>query len=100
MTTLTVPRPTRTSTLPDRGGSRFLWGLRAELTKLRSVRSTYWTLFAMIVVITGLGALICLLTANTWHNASASTKAAFDATGTSLSGMLLGQLIIAVLGTL
>jgi ABC-2 type transport system permease protein len=100
MATLTAPRPARTSTLPDRGGSRFLWGLRAELTKLRSVRSTYWTLLAMIVVNTGLGALICLVTASTWDDASASTKAAFDPTGTSLSGMFLGQLIIAVLGTL
>jgi len=100
MTTLAEPRPARPEPLPERGGSRFLWGLRSELTKLLSVRSTYWTLLAMVVVNVGLGVLICLVTAATWDKTAAPAKAAFDPTATSLSGMFLGQLIIAVLGTL
>jgi ABC-2 type transport system permease protein len=81
-------------------GSLFLWGLRSELTKLRSVRSTYWTAIAMIVVTAGFGALACLVTAATWKSVQPAARAHFDPTATSLLGMLLGQLIIAVLGTL
>lgn len=76
--------------------ARFFWALRSELTKLRSVRSTYWTLLAMVVVSVGLGALICVAVAASWK----STPPGFDPTATSLSGLFLGQLVIAVLGTL
>jgi ABC-type transport system involved in multi-copper enzyme maturation permease subunit len=81
-------------------GSRFLWGLRSEFTKLQSVRSTYWTLLVMVVLNVGLGALVSLVIAADWKSVSPDARVAFDPTTTSLSGMLLGQLIIAVLGTL
>jgi ABC-2 type transport system permease protein len=42
-----------------RGRAGFLGAVRSEFTKIRSVRSTYWTLFALIVVCVGFGALIC-----------------------------------------
>jgi hypothetical protein len=48
----------------------FVWGLRGELTKLRSLRSTYVTLIVMITATAGLGALISLAVAANWHSIS------------------------------
>jgi ABC-2 type transport system permease protein len=70
--------------------------LRSEFTKIRSVRSTYWTLLAMVVVTVGFGALA------SWGAASHASQldAGFDPTQQSLGGLYISQLIIAVLGTL
>jgi ABC-type transport system involved in multi-copper enzyme maturation permease subunit len=78
----------------------FLWGLRAELTKLRSLRSTYVTLIVMIAATAGLGALISFAVAASWHSISPGERALFDPTASSLEGMLFGQLVVAVLGAL
>src|SRR5580658_4704517 len=40
---------------PGRAG--FIGTVRSEFTKIWSVRSTYWTLIAMLIVCVGLGAL-------------------------------------------
>ena len=39
------------------GRAGFIGTLRSEFTKIRSVRSTYWTLFALVVACVGIGAL-------------------------------------------
>ena len=39
------------------GRAGFIGTVRSEFTKIRSVRSTYWTLIAMFVVCVGIGAL-------------------------------------------
>ena len=39
------------------GRVTFTGALRSEFTKIRSVRSTYWALLAMFVVVVGFGAL-------------------------------------------
>ena len=71
--------------------------LRSEFTKLRSVRSTYWTLLALVVVSIGIGAAISAGSANQPH----SPGDGFDATQVSLIAFFeLGQLVIAVLGAL
>jgi ABC-2 type transport system permease protein len=75
--------------------------VRSELTKIRTVRSTWWTLLAFLVVSVGLGALISGLTGAHWSSMTASQQATFDATQDSLGGMgFLGQLVIVVLGAL
>jgi ABC-2 type transport system permease protein len=71
--------------------------LRSEFTKIRSTRSTYWTLFALIVVCVGIGALA---SAGTASHASEVSRAGFDATQQSLAGLYVGQLVIAALGAL
>src|SRR6266566_3781615 len=40
---------------PGRAG--FTGALRSEFTKIRSVRSTYWTLLALVIACVGIGAL-------------------------------------------
>jgi ABC-2 type transport system permease protein len=75
--------------------------VRSEFTKLKSVRSTWWTMLVLVVLSVGFSALICAVIKSSWHNMSASDKATFDATSTSLGGIgFLGPLVIAVLGAL
>src|ERR1051326_3330990 len=89
------------SSLPSTSGRAGLGGaLRSEWTKIRSVRSTYWTLLALLVVSIGLDALISAASAS--HlNHQPGDKVGFDSTQVSLFAFaFLGQLILAVLGGL
>lgn len=70
--------------------------LRSEFTKIRSTRSTYWTLLVMVLITIGFGALA---SAGAASNA-AHLEPGFDATQRSLEGMFLGQLVIVMLGAL
>ncbi|MEP7024399.1 MAG: ABC transporter permease [Actinomycetota bacterium] len=79
-----------------RGRAGFAGTLRSEFTKIRSTRSTYWTLIAMIVVTVGFAVLSSLGAIS--HGSDAGPG--FDATARSLDGLFLGQLVIAVLGAL
>jgi ABC-2 type transport system permease protein len=84
--------------LPAPAGSAGFGGaLRSELTKIRSVRSTYWTLLAMVVVTVGIGTLSCL---GAVSHGGGDHGPNFDPAFRSLVGIYLGQLIIAVLGAL
>jgi ABC-2 type transport system permease protein len=74
--------------------------LRSEWTKLRSVRSTYWSLLIAAASVVGLSALICSLYVNRYNSLSAIDRAEFNATSFSLSGLFLAQLAIGVLGVL
>jgi ABC-2 type transport system permease protein len=87
------------SSLPPASGRAGLSGaVRSEWTKIRSVRSTYWTLIALLVVSIGLDALISAASASHLNNQPAD-KVGFDATQVSLFAFVaLGQLILAVLG--
>ena len=91
----------RLSSLPPAAGRAGLRGAPAsELTKIRSVRSTYWTLGALFVVSVGLGIAIAAGT-NAHLNSHPMTKAQFDATQTSLFAFTyLGELIIGVIGAM
>jgi ABC-2 type transport system permease protein len=88
---------TRPAALPAPAGQAgFSGALRSEFTKIRSVRSTYWTLLALVVVTVGIGALSCLGAVSR----GADHGPNFDPAFRSLVGLFLGQLIIAVLGAL
>ena len=67
--------------------------LRSEFCKIRSVRSTYWTLFAAVVFNIGLAALVAIFLPS-------HLKANFDATRVSLGGVHLSQIAFGVLGVL
>jgi ABC-2 type transport system permease protein len=69
--------------------------LRAEVTKLRSIRSTTWTLLATVV-----GTLLVTVLATNGIHHQGRFANQFDATNQSLSGIALGQLTIGLLGVL
>ena len=100
MATITTPN-VRLSALPPAVGRAGLRGaLASEFTKLRSVRSTYWTLGALFIVSVGLDVAITAGTASNMVS-NPGNKAGFDATQASLGAFFeLGQLIIAVLGAM
>jgi len=86
MATLTTPQPATGSKLAlpaPRGRSGFAGAVRSELTKIKSTRSTYWTLLALIVITVGLGALVSFGAAQ--HPGDAGPG--FDATQRSLGGL-------------
>ncbi len=110
-TTVIPPKPAglhaRADQRPGPGRPGFASAVRSEFTKIASLRSTYWTLLAMIVACVGIGALFSyghasqVLGATTAaaHRAALANARASALTG-SLFGLLIGQLVIAVLGAL
>ena len=71
--------------------------LRSEWTKLRTVRSTMWTLAVTVVLGIGISALGTAETRAHWTPANAP---GFDPISTSLIGVFVGQFTIGVLGVL
>ncbi len=76
----------------------------AEWTKIRSVRSTVWTLVLFVVITVGLTALLSWLSVSNWTGPNAPARDArivADPVGFIFgAGIGLGQLTIAVLGVL
>jgi ABC-2 type transport system permease protein len=79
-----------TTTTPERGHYRFRHAAGMEWTKLRSLRSTWWTL---AVTVAGAAAVAVAVAVNT-EDASA------DMTNNVLAGISLGLLLTGVLGVL
>lgn len=96
-TAMTVPARTD---LQGTSGTTFPNVLRSEWTKLRSLRSTWWTVLAALVVCIGLSVLIDWAIVANWDQQSDAQKSTFDAVNNSMSGISLGQLTIAVLGVM
>lgn len=88
------PNPT------DANGVIFPDVVRSEWTKVRSVRSTYWTLLAAAAATIGLGALLCAIYVSHYSHVSAAGRAHFDPTSFALGGLFLAQLAVGVLGVL
>jgi len=74
--------------------------ISSEWTKIRSVRSTYWTLAAAALMTIGLSAIICAVFVAQFANLSPSDLDSFEPASTSLTGGILAQFAIAVLGVL
>ncbi|HTW21492.1 MAG TPA: ABC transporter permease [Mycobacteriales bacterium] len=74
--------------------------LASEWTKLRSVRSTYWSILIAIVLGVGLSAAIAGATEHAYPQMSASDRATFDPTSTSTAGLFFAQLALGVLAVL
>jgi ABC-2 type transport system permease protein len=99
------------------GRAGFVGTMRSEFTKIRSVRSTYWTLLALVVACVGIGALFSwgqtqrLLRIESGKRfdgrrvppgfgAHIAAQIHSQAASISLFGLLFGQLIVIVLGAL
>ncbi len=104
MTTATRPAPPTQPPLP--APSRWLGFshlLVSEWTKLRSVRSTVWSLVLLVVLTLGFTALFTFLTVAQWSKSDPTQRAQIiaDPVSTILgAGLYLGQLTICVLGVL
>jgi ABC-type transport system involved in multi-copper enzyme maturation permease subunit len=83
------------------GPGALLWAAMAsEWTKLRSVRSTVYSLLATIAITVGLGALLSWAFVHRFDQLGTAERLTFDATAHSLRGILLAQIAIGVLGVL
>jgi ABC-2 type transport system permease protein len=101
MAATTQTQPVLTALPPVSGRAGFGGTLNSEFTKIRSVRSTWWTLIVLLAVSVGIGAAITGGTAANWSHMSPSDQASFDPTQASVAGLFyLGQLVIVVLGAL
>jgi ABC-2 type transport system permease protein len=72
----------------------------SEWTKLRSLRSTRWSLLAAVVATIGIAALTCAVVANHYPRMDPHEKANFHPLEANFVGVLLAQLAIGVLGVL
>jgi hypothetical protein len=74
--------------------------LLSEWTKLRSLRSTLWSLFAAVLFTIGIAALACAVVAHHWPQMSPGDRAGFNAVEVNLAGVQIAQLALGVLGVL
>lgn len=74
--------------------------LLSEWTKLRSVRSTRWSLAAALILTIGIAALATAVFRNHWAGMSAADRADFHPLELNMAGVQLAQLAIGVLGVL
>ncbi|HWF52939.1 MAG TPA: hypothetical protein VG294_20000 [Solirubrobacteraceae bacterium] len=72
----------------------------SEWTKLRSVRSTRWSLLATLVLIIGIGILACVVFESRWPHLSPGDRRDFHPLRANLAGVNFAQLSIGVLGVL
>jgi ABC-2 type transport system permease protein len=108
MTVTAQAAGSRRASAPPASAGRAGFGgtLRSEFTKIRSVRSTYWTLAAMIVITIGISALLSwgriqdYASRPAFVQAHEAVRIRSRATEFSMFGLILGQLVIAVLGAL
>jgi ABC-type transport system involved in multi-copper enzyme maturation permease subunit len=89
MTAVTAVRGRQTSHIVDL--------LRSEYCKLRSVRSTFWTLTCVVLSNIAIGALLAVILPD---RISAKDLADVDSVQVSLGGIHLSQIAVAVLGVL
>lgn len=105
---LTAPRtptaPTLSAPLPPATGRAGFGGaLRSEFTKIRSVRSTMWSLLAMAGVSIGLMSLIVFARMHAWSQLPPPERAALAQHPLSMiifRPVMVCQLVVAVLGVL
>src|SRR5262249_48725024 len=74
--------------------------IHSEWTKLRSVRSTRWSLLAAVVFTIGIAGLACAVVNHHWPHMSPQDRADFHPLDVNLAGIQLAQLAIGVLGVL
>ena len=74
--------------------------LLSEWTKLRTLRSTVFSMLAAVVFLVGFSILVCALVAANWPPKNPEDIRGFDPVGASLAGGFFAQLAFGVLGVL
>jgi ABC-2 type transport system permease protein len=72
----------------------------SEWTKLRSVRSTRWSLLVTLLLIIGIGILACTVFESRWPHLRAAERLDFHPLRVNLAGVNFAQLALGVLGVL
>lgn len=91
-----------TATAPARPNVRVtqLRVARSEWTKFRSVRSTYWSALITLLLIIGIGILVCVIFNARWPHLNPHERADFKPLRANLAGVNFAQLAVGVLGVL
>ena len=71
----------------------------SEFAKIRTVRSTFWTLLICLLVSVGISLLIAAVTSANWDTLSDSSRATMDMSAV-VAGVYFGVLVTGVLGAL
>ena len=74
--------------------------LRSEWTKLRTLRSTRWSLLFAFLAMAGLGPLVAAVQMAHWTQLAPPDRATYDSVNTAVGGAHLAQLAVGVLGVL
>src|SRR5580658_566729 len=98
MTTATLDRAANPIPSRTQGRYGFRTVAQMEWLKLRSVRSTWWTLLVFAAGMIGLAVLVMIH--QRWATMPAADRASFDPTNDSYAGLAIGQLALGVLGVL
>jgi ABC-2 type transport system permease protein len=77
----------------------FREAMDSEFAKIRTVRSTFWTVLLTLVLSIGISLLVAVITSVNWSTVSDSTKATLDMSQVE-AGVNFGILVIGVLGVL
>ena len=98
----TVTAPAGTHEHSALGRVNFARVLRSEWIKLRSLRSTFWTLASVVVLVVGITALLSALVPqeSTLARRVPPASLAVFVTNTATVGLTFAQLVVAVLGVL
>jgi hypothetical protein len=102
MTTTTISETSKPAVDAPQSRRRSLFPavMASEWTKLRSVRSTIWSLLATLGMTIGFGVLFCFAFVSRYDRLELKDRLTFDPTAQSLRGLFLAQLAIGVLGVL
>jgi ABC-type transport system involved in multi-copper enzyme maturation permease subunit len=82
------------------GSATFGCAVRSECTKIRTLRSTYYSVATTVVFGAGLAALFGSAGSNAYRTMMPQDRQAFDPVAMSLRGYFLAQLVICVMGAL
>jgi ABC-2 type transport system permease protein len=74
--------------------------LLSEWTKLRTLRSTLWSLLAAVLAMGGLGSIVAAVQMSRWSQLEPQERLRYDAIDVGVGGYHLAQLAVGVLGVL
>jgi ABC-type transport system involved in multi-copper enzyme maturation permease subunit len=81
-------------------GVTFVRVLKSEWTKLRTLRSTIWTLLAAVIAMAALGPVVAAAQMSRWGQMPLEDRLRFDSIDAGVGGYHLAQLAIGVLGVM
>lgn len=90
----------RAEAYPVSRGRLFIDVMHSEWTKIRTVRSTFWTLLAAATAMIAISVIASEVIVSQWDSLKPTDRAAFNAIEFGVTGTFFAQLAIGVLGVL